>query len=150
MIQFVENDGGRAAAGRRGRTGDCVARAIAIAADLPYADVYRALAEGNQSERRGKRDKRPMGPGMRTASFGINTRRVWFKRYMAELGFEWTATMGIGTGCRVHLNADELPPGRLIVSVSKHYAAVLDGVLHDTYDCSRGGTRCVYGYWRKL
>lgn len=26
-------------------------------------------------------------------------------------------------------------------------AAVVDGVLHDTFDCSRGGTRCVYGYY---
>jgi len=24
---------------------------------------------------------------------------------------------------------------------------VIDGVLHDTHDCSRDGTRCVYGYW---
>lgn len=57
--------------------------------------------------------------------------------------------MGIGTGCRVHLRADELPVGRIIVAVSKHYAAVVDGVLRDTFDCSREGTRCVYGYWKQ-
>ena len=39
------------------------------------------------------------------------------------------------------------PPGRLIVSVSRHLCAVIDGVLYDTHDCSRSGTRCVYGYW---
>jgi hypothetical protein len=55
--------------------------------------------------------------------------------------------MRVGSGCRVHLRADELPPGRLIVRVSKHVAAVIDGVIHDTFDCSRGGTRCVYGYF---
>jgi hypothetical protein len=55
--------------------------------------------------------------------------------------------MGIGTGCKVHLNADELPKGRLICNVSKHYSAVVDGVLNDTYDSSRNGNRCVYGYW---
>jgi len=27
-------------------------------------------------------------------------------------------------------------------------AAVIDGVLHDAYDCSREGTRCVYGYYK--
>jgi hypothetical protein len=42
----------------------------------------------------------------------------------------------------------ELPIGRLIVSVSKHLVAVVDGVIHDTHDPSRAGTRCVYGYWR--
>jgi hypothetical protein len=68
---------------------------------------------------------------------------------MAELGFTFYATMGIGTGCTTHLDADELPPGRIIVALSKHYAAVIDGVLHDTYDCTRDGTRCVYGYWSK-
>jgi hypothetical protein len=57
--------------------------------------------------------------------------------------------MGIGTGCTVHLKADELPAGRIIVRLSGHYAAVIDGVLHDTSDCSRDGTRCVYGYWVK-
>jgi hypothetical protein len=25
--------------------------------------------------------------------------------------------------------------------------AVIDGVIYDTPDCSRGGTRCVYGYF---
>jgi hypothetical protein len=27
---------------------------------------------------------------------------------------------------------------------------VIDGVIHDTFDPSRGGTRCVYGYWIKV
>ena len=48
-----------------------------------------------------------------------------------------------------HLKKDELPSGTLIVSCSKHITVVKDGVLHDTYDCSRRGTRCVYGYWTK-
>jgi hypothetical protein len=33
--------------------------------------------------------------------------------------------------------------GRLVVSVSGHMVAVIDGVIHDNHDCSRGGTRCV-------
>jgi hypothetical protein len=57
--------------------------------------------------------------------------------------------MSIGSGCKVHLCTEELPKGRLIVSVSRHLIAVIDGVFHDTHDCSRGGTRCVYGYWRR-
>ncbi len=55
--------------------------------------------------------------------------------------------MKIGQGCTVHLRADELPGGRLIVRVSRHMCAVIDGVIHDTHDPSRAGTRCVYGYW---
>jgi len=37
--------------------------------------------------------------------------------------------MSIGSGCRVHLRADDLPPGRLIVKISRHYTAVIDGVI---------------------
>ena len=35
------------------------------------------------------------------------------------------------------------------MSVSKHITAVVDGVIHDTFDPSRDGTRCVYGYWQE-
>jgi len=55
--------------------------------------------------------------------------------------------MSIGSGCKVHLDGNELPEGRLVASLSKHVAAVIDGVINDTYDCSREGTRCVYGYY---
>ena len=143
MIEFTYNDGGRFAAGYRGKAGDCVARAIAIASGLSYAEVYNALAEGTGNQPRTKRTgKRP-----RSARNGINTRRKWFKDYMRSIGFEWTPTMHIGQGCKVHLREDELPHGRLVVQVSNHYTAVIDGHLHDIYDCSREGTRCVYGYW---
>lgn len=146
-MELRYNDGGRAAAGRKGNTGDCVVRSIAIAADLPYQEVYDRLAEGNLTQRRTKRSSK--GANKRSASDGIQTNRKWFKDYMQSLGFKWVACMGIGTGCKVHLKSGELPMGRLVVSLSKHYAAVIDGVLHDTYDCTREGTRCVYGYWIK-
>jgi hypothetical protein len=142
-MQFIYDDGGRGAAGFKGSAGDCVARAIAIATGRPYAEVYRFLAEGNGGERRAKRG-RARG---RTARSGIHTTRKWFKDYMAAMGWTWTPTMGIGTGCMVHMNDCELPSGRLIVKLSRHYSAVIDGVCHDTFDPCRGGDRCVYGYW---
>ena len=141
---FVYDDGGRKGAGYKGKAGDCVCRAIAIAAQLPYQQVYDRLAEGNASQRRSKRT----GKQSRSARNGIYTERKWFKYYMQELGFVWTPTMQIGSGCQVHLNADELPSGRLICKVSKHLVAVINGVIHDTYDCSRDEQRCVYGYWQ--
>jgi hypothetical protein len=36
-----------------------------------------------------------------------------------------------------------------IVRCLKPTAAVIDGIVHDTYDPSRNGTRCVYGYLTK-
>ncbi len=145
MTQFVFSDGGRRDAGfKSAKAGDCVARAVAIASGRPYAEVYERLSEGNRTQRGGRGKS-----GAKTASHGIYTQRQWFKDYMRELGFRWTATMGIGTGCRVHLRDDELPVGRLVVMLSKHATAVIDGVVFDTYDPARAGARCVYGYWRK-
>ncbi len=140
---FVYNDGGRKAAGYKGSAGDCVCRAIAIAAQLPYQQVYDRLAEGQATQRKSKRTSKQS----RSARDGIHAKRKWFKDYMLELGFVWTPTMQIGSGCQVHLKADEIPSGRLVCVVSKHYVAVIDGVINDTYDCSRDKTRCVYGYW---
>ena len=105
-MPVVLDDGGREMAGFKGRAGDCVTRAIAIA---------------------------------------------W--------GFRWTPTMLIGSGCKVHLLKGELPAGRLVVALSKHCTAVIDGIVHDTYDPHRSGLstmdgvtrlshRCVYGFWQ--
>jgi|SRR5579863_1360671 len=136
-LLFHYDDGGRAAAGYRGRARDCATRAIAIATQHSYQEVYQALAAATAQEARVARRNHPR----------TGLRKHTVKDFLRELGWQWTATMHIGSGCRVHLRAGELPPGRLIVAVSKHLCAVIDGVLHDTHDCSRNGRRCVYGYW---
>lgn len=143
MIEFVENDGGRSQYFKGKSVRDCVARSIAIASGKDYLEVYNRLAEGNANQRQSKRSKTKT----KSAINGINVKRKWFKDYMQELGFEWRATMSIGSGCKVHLREGELPKGRLVVNVTRHSTAVIDGVLHDTHDCSRGGQRCVFGYW---
>jgi hypothetical protein len=140
-MRWTYNDGGRKLAGHKGEARDCVTRAVAIAAELPYADVYAVLSAGAGAERKSKGS---------TARNGIRTRRKWFSDYMTSIGWGcWTPTMGIGTGCKVHLRDGELPMGRLVVNVSRHLVAVIDGMIHDTSDPSRGGNRCVYGYWTK-
>jgi hypothetical protein len=137
MIPYIYNDGGRAAAGYKGHTGDCVCRAIAIAAELPYQQVYDTLNE-LAKERKARKS---------AARTGV-ARKV-YDVYIRSLGMTWRPTMAIGSGCRVHLRASELPAGRIICRLSRHIVAVVDGVLHDTYDCSREGDRCVYGYYAR-
>lgn len=137
-MKWVYNDGGRAAAGYKGHAGDCAARAIAIAAEIPYQQAYD-LINGHAKDERRKRKS--------SARSGVY--RPTMHKVMESLGWKWTPTMLVGQGCRVHLRDGELPGGRLIVNLSKHYAAVVDGVIHDIYDPSRDGSRCVYGYWRK-
>ena len=141
-MKFVFNDGGREAAGFKGTTGDCVCRSIAIAADRPYKEVYDTINEFAKKERTGTRKR-----GKSSARTGVYKDTI--KKVMEHYGFKWVPCMKIGQGCTVHLTADELPKGRIVVSLSRHNAAVIDGVIHDTYDCSRDGTRCVYGYFVK-
>jgi hypothetical protein len=148
--EFILNDGGRSKYFGKKKAGDCVARSIAIVANLDYKEVHDYLSKQTGLQRASSRSRKREA----TADKGINTKRKWFQDYMKSLGFQWHSTMQVGEGCKVHLNANELPSGRLIVCVSKHYTAMIEGVLHDTFnpqrfdpvtgDCSR----CVYGYWK--
>ena len=140
-MRFQFNDGGRSAAGYEGKTGDCATRAIAIVTGLPYQKIYDEVNKLCAEQKIGKR-MRSKGSA-RTGVYHM----TGLKRYLDSLGLKWTATMGIGSGCKVHLKDGELPMGRLLARVSKHYVAVIDGVINDTHDCSRQGMRCVYGYY---
>lgn len=141
-INWIYHDGGRRQAGFKGSTGDCVTRAISIVTGKPYKEVYDTLNGLATKERIGKRKKKKSN-----SRTGVYKRTK--RKYLESLGWVWVPTMFIGKGCKVHLRTDELPSGRLLVCVSRHSTAVIDGVLYDTYDCSRDGTRCVYGYFYK-
>lgn len=140
LMEWVADDGGRSDH-FRGEARDCVTRAISIALDLPYLQTYEELnALAKAMERRG----RPKPSAARTG-----VRRPVYERYLEQHGWRWTPTMQIGAGCTVHLCAGELPAGRLIVALSRHLTVVINHVIHDNHDPSRGGRRCVYGYYAK-
>ena len=134
MYQF--NDGGRSKSSYKGKAGDCGVRAVAIATRQDYRKVYTDLAAMNKAHGR-----------PRSARNGLAREVV--HQYLVKRGWHWVPTMKVGEGCKVHLTASELPSGHIITRLSKHYAAVIDGVVHDTFDSSRNGTRCVYGYWTR-
>lgn len=140
-IGWKYNDGGRSAAGFRGETGDCVTRAIAIATCQDYLTVYNSLNGIRDGLRQTKRVSKS------SARDGV-VRNV-YDRYLKSIGWFWTPVMSIGSGCQMRLHQNDLPAGTIIARVTHHMVAVIDGVIHDTHDCSRGGTRCVYGYWSK-
>ena len=140
-MNFVFDDGGRAASGYKGSAGDCVVRAIAIATQLPYQRVYGDLNILIASSRRTKHAKDS------SARNGVH--KQFYHKYLKSLGWEWVPIMRIGSGCKIHLRLDQLPKGRLILRLSQHLTAYVDGVVHDIYDPSRGGDRCVYGYFKK-
>ena len=150
---WVFDDGGREAAAYRGKADDCVTRAIAIATGVPYGIVYGELMAAQEAwlsnQRRSKRQKLTRSGNRRSASPRDGVMREVYEPWLINLGWVWTPTMRVGSGCTVHLTPDELPAGKIICRVSKHMVAVIDGVAHDTYDPTRDGTRCVYGYFQE-
>lgn len=142
-MKFVYDDGGRSKYFKAENVGDCVTRAICNATGKDYMEVYKAINEMAKGEKTTKHRG-----GKRSSSRNGVFKETW-KKYLKGLGFVWHPTMQIGSGCKVHLKAEELPKGTLIVSVTHHLTCVKDGILFDTYDCSRDETRCVYGYFVK-
>jgi hypothetical protein len=141
-MKFQFNDGGRQEAGYKGYTGDCVCRAIAIATEKSYKEVYESLKELSKEERITKKRKKQ-------SSVRDGCDRVTYDKYLKSLGWKWVPTMLIGQGCKVHLKEEELPKGKVITRLSKHLTCIIDGAINDTYDPSRDETRCVYGYYIK-
>ena len=147
-IQFVKSDGGRSNYFKGEKAGDCVTRAIVHATGLDYKKVYEDLFDlarnwGNKRTQKALKIRAKASPRN-----GVNKKVL--KHYIENvLGFTWVSCSGIGKGISMHVNKDELPNGTLILSVSKHLTCTIDGVLYDSYDCSRNGTRAVYGYWVK-
>lgn len=129
---WVNDDGGRSKYFQAENVGDCVVRAIAIATERDYKEIYDELKEINK----GKSCRNGTPPKV-------------YKKWFKDHGWKWTPTMKVGKGCSVHMREDELPKGVIVTRLSRHLACVIDGVLFDTYDCSREGTRCVYGYWHR-
>lgn len=135
-MTFIKTDGGRAEAGYKGQVNDCVVRAVAIAGQLPYKQVYRQMNVYLYSYAHG-----------RTARQAVP--RFIIEKFMKMLGWKYVPAKKYGEHYNMHLNAKELPGGRIVADMDGHVSAVIDGVIHDTWDPSNGGETPVLGYWVK-
>jgi len=127
---LVYDDGGRKVAGFKTQT-DCGIRAVAVACGLPYKQARKLLQE---HARKGK------------AGNGAIARGIYkedMTSALESLGWVWRSAPKF-TGRKARYT--DIPRGRVIVRMARHYAAVIDGNLHDTWDSSR---KMVYGYWEK-
>jgi hypothetical protein len=129
-MKHVFNDGGLAAS-RHNEVNDCACRAIAIATERPYHEIWATFKTILETE----------GPQRRSGVDESVQHKV-----MQSLGWTWVATT------KSRLQEDQLPPGRLVVCIRGHSVAVINGVIHDTYNSSRkknGYAPHVYGYYKK-
>lgn len=122
MIDYEYDDGGRAAAGFKGTTGDHVIRATAIATGLPYAALYKRYAALN-----GARFGKITGKR--------NVHRDDYEPVLEELGYVKAVRPHRRKGVPSLTFSEAYEQyGDCIVRTSRHLSAIIDGVLRDTGD----------------
>ena len=138
-MRYQKTDGGRKDAGYRGRSGDCVTRAIAIATDTPYRRVRLEMTE---------MVKEATGGLVRGVANGCVTPVA--HAYLTARGWE-----AVPTPKGIYLN--ELPcSGRFIACMTtrRHWAAVINNTVNDMWDSrytrrTKSGWMKLNGYYRK-
>jgi len=129
-MTYIYNDGGRAKAGFKTQT-DCGIRAMAITCGISYKDARKYLKESSKKGR--------LGSG--AISGGIY--KEDFDQALSQFGFKWKSAPKLeGRKARYF----DLPKGKVVARMAKHFVAVIDGQINDTWNCS---DKMVYGYWIK-
>lgn len=127
---YKYDDGGRSEAGMKSLS-DCGIRAVAIACGMDYQAARKLLKEYAAKGRQGNR----------AISRGIYKEDM--EAALNSIGWKWyPAPKLAGRKARY----SDLPKGRYIARMARHYAAVIDGELRDSWDSSG---KMVYGYWGK-
>lgn len=141
-MKWVYDDGGRSNY-FKGVTGDCVCRAISIAMNKDYKEIYDLINMYAEEYRNTENSE-----DNSHARYGVSKELT--HKILTDLGYKWIPKMFFGKGCKTHLRDGEIPKkGNIIVCVSKHLTCVKNNVIYDTFDPSRKGNRCVYGLYIK-
>lgn len=124
---YIHNDG------KTIRKGDgyCAVRALCIATGMDWLEAEDLLRPFVQN---GKQQN------------GSLSRGVWREDYNAclySIGWHWVSAPKF-KGRKA--KPCDLPKGVHVARMAKHYACVIDGVVHDAWDSSE---KMVYGYWTK-
>lgn len=135
-MKYKKTDGGRLDAGYKGRGGDCVTRAIAIATEIPYRQVRKALTDLT-IEMTGGLD--------RSAANGVSV--PVSHAYLTSLGWQLVLT-------KKSYLCDLPTRGTLIACLPRHKVAVIDGTLNDRWDSRKSkrtkcGSPVLEGYYQK-
>ena len=116
---------------RKWDTADCTVRALAKARGMSYNEAWSALYD--------------LQARHKTCSFRIAD---FLRREPAALGAVGYVPCKAVKGFKRITSGDfarMYPKGKFILRMAHHVAAVVDGVLYDTWDSSR---KCCYGAWQ--
>jgi hypothetical protein len=156
-MEFIYDDGGRAAAGFKGKTGDCGVRAIAIATGQPYQQVYDEINALAKERERVKWGRKAVSHRRSNSRTGVYKRLMDI--YLAGIGWRYVGTWDGEMPWRAQRDTARFPAGPIILNKRKHYIACQDGTIRDTYDSTQARNFetgelvpegcAIYGYWEE-
>ncbi len=133
MNDFKYNDGGKAKTGRKGVSGDCGVRAMAIALGIDYDSCYKELAQANKDFGYSK-----------SARNGLH--KNVYEYVLQKHGYVWKKAPKF-EGRKAYYNDIALiANGNVILRMARHYSALVGFQINDIWDCRY---KMVYGYWEK-
>ena len=121
-MKFIHSTGGRERYYRGTKVNDCVIRAIAVATNTDYKKVWEDLNDISRHK-----------------GYYSNQTQV-YETYLKQLGWQ-----KVKTG-RPFPSIHTLKLNRAIVHCRAHLSAIVDGDLHDIWDCR---DKMAYSYWEK-
>lgn len=109
------------------KTGDCVIRAIAKAEGKDWLEIFDSLT------------------AIARAKYTVPNDKMAYEKYLE--GYETVRVFHEVEGKKKRFTVAEICSfeGTYIVSVASHLTTVADGVLYDTWDCSR---KSAYKIWK--
>lgn len=157
-LPYNRTDGGRQDAITDGEIdsrinkGDCVTRAIAIATNTPYAEVYEDIKYLCETEKP-VFDRKMSDPN----------NGVYPELYMPYIEQYFNVTAKAYDEEHLdkphrHVSSEDFGTGTFIVQIHRHLLAIIDGVIHDSWDSNNKGWRtkrnqhdgqnCVIRWWK--
>lgn len=124
---MIKSDAGRSNSKRAKQSNDCTVRALALARNMAYDDVYDMLADLG----------RKCGKGWNIVEY-LN--QVPWAEKIAFPAVKGQPRMNPATFCK------QYSTGTYICRVSKHVFTVMDGVVYDINE--NRPNRCIYTAWR--
>ena len=122
-MEYLYNEGGRGEH-YKGLVGDCVTRAITIATELPYDVVYNALFDIAKNYK-----------GNSKVAIRIRLKPSPRSGCYNEVANEFLKALNIEeVRGKLKVNDQMFYEGRYMVYVRRHWIAIIDGVVNDTWD----------------
>lgn len=128
------SDGGRKAAGYKGRVNDCVIRAIAIATESDYKFIYKSIHDLQKNFPYSLEHHPDLFTKIKERSPRFGVRQAVWRPFAESMGFKCYPILKTKSDPPITINTNngQIPTNKnVLLQFDEHIAAFVDGVLHD-------------------